>query len=134
MTTFSLLTSFRMKRLLLLAVLIPVCVSAQNSKDHTYLVDNFVKYYNNRQTDLICTLFPDEHLTGIKCFWKNASTDGTYDRYGKIISYKYIGVDSSATRHLTQYKIAFSKQGAQQLSFTMNADKKFTVFLLKRFE
>jgi hypothetical protein len=123
-----------MKSLLFLAVLMPLVAFAQNDKDHAYLVDNFVNYYNNRQTDNICTLFPDENLTGIKCFWKGASTDGTYDIYGKIISYEYIGVDSSATRNLTQYKMVFSKKGAMELSFTMSADKKFTVFLLKRFE
>lgn len=124
----------QMKRLLLLAVLMPVVTFGQNNKDHASLVDNFVNYYNKQQTDIICSLFPDEHLTGIKCFWKGASTDGTYDIYGKIISYNYIGVDSSTTMNLTLYKIVFSKKGAMELSFTMNADKKFTAFRLKRFE
>lgn len=122
-----------MKRLLLLAALVPVIALAQN-KDHVYLVDNFVNYYNSRQTNSICTLFPDENLTGIKCFWKGASTDGTYDIYGKITSYKYIGVDSSTAMYLTLYKMVFSKKGAMELSFTMNADKKFTAFRLKPFE
>jgi hypothetical protein len=120
-----------MKRLLLFAVLMPVVGFAQNNKDHAHLVDDFVDYYNKQQTDRICTLFPDEKLTGIKCFWNGASTDGTYNIYGKIISYKYIGVDSLSTRNLTQYKMVFSKKGAMEMSFAMSADKKFTVFLLK---
>lgn len=121
-----------MKRLLLLALATPMFAFAQNEQDYARLVDKFVTYYNKQQTDSICTLFPDEKNTGIKCFWKGASTDGTYDMYGKIISYKYIGIDSSATRNLTQYKMVFSKKGATEMSFAMSADKKFTVFLLKR--
>lgn len=120
-----------MKRLLLLALATPMFAFAQNKQDYVHLVDKFVNYYNKQQTDSICALFPDERNTGIKCFWKGASTDGTYDIYGKIKSYEYIGEEGSDLRKVTMYKVVFSKKGSMLMSFNVSEDRKFMVFLLE---
>lgn len=119
-----------MKRLLLLALLTPMVAFAQSKQDYSHMVDKFVKYYNKQQTDSICTLFPDERTTGIKCFWKNASTDGTYDLHGKITAYEYIGEEGTGDREVTMYKVVFSKKGAMVMSLRMNSNHKFTIYLL----
>lgn len=119
-----------MKSLLLLVLLVPVFASAQGKQYHTRLVDQFVKYFNMQQSDSICTLFPDESTTGIKCFMKNAATDGTFDIHGKIKSYEYMGIDEVDPRKLIVYKMIFSKKGVMQLRFTVTKDHRFMVFLL----
>lgn len=120
-----------MKRLLLLALTTPMFAFAQNKQDYAPLVDKFVNYYNKQQTDSICTLFPDEKNTGIKCFWKGASTDGTYNIYGKITAYEYIGVEGTDLRKVTMYKVVFSKKGAMLMSFNVSENHKFMIFLLE---
>jgi hypothetical protein len=120
-----------MKKILLLALVMPMIAFAQDKQDYVRQVDKFVNFYNKQQTDSICTLFPDERTTKIKCEWKEASNDGTYDIYGKITGYEYIGVDSSSLRKLTVYKVRFSKKGVVNMSVNLSANHKFTVFLLE---
>lgn len=121
-----------MKRLLLMALATPMVTFAQSEQDYAHLVDKFVKYYNKQQTDSICTLFPDEKSTGIKCFWKGASTDGTYNMYGKITAYEYMGADGPDGRKLTMYKVVFSKKGVMTMKFNVDENHKFMVFLLQK--
>lgn len=122
-----------MKKLFLLALITPMFAFAQSEQEHAQLVDKFVKYYNKRQTDSICALFPDERTTGVKCFWKGASTDGTYDMYGKITAYEYIGVEGPDSRKVTTYKVVFSKMGAKAMKFSVDESNKFVIFLLQPF-
>lgn len=122
-----------MKKLLFLTFVVPMIAFAQNKQDYGSLVDKFVSYYNKKQTDNICTLFPDEKSTGIKCFWEGASTDGTYNIYGKITDYRYIGTEGPDNRKVTKYKVVFSKKGAMTMRFNVNKDHKFMMFLLEPF-
>lgn len=120
----------QLKRLLLLLLVAPVVAFAQSKQD-ARMVDKFVNYYNKQQTDSICTLFPDERSTGIKCFWKGASTDGTYDLYGKITAHEYMGVEGPDNRKVTMYKVVFSKKGTMVMSFNLDERNKFMIFRLE---
>lgn len=123
-----------MKKLLLLALATPMFAFAQVEEEYIQLVNRFVKYYNRQQTDSICALFSDEKTTGVKCFWKGASTDGTYDIYGKITAYEYIGVEGPDTRKVATYKVVFSKKGAKAMTFSVDEANKFIVFLLQTYQ
>lgn len=121
-----------MKRLLLLALVItPMLAFAQDKQEYAYLVDKFVQYYNKQQTDSICTMFPDERISG-KCPWRDAPTNGTYDIHGKIKTYEYIGEEGAGDREVTIYKIVFSKKGVMEISFHVDENNKFTIFLLDK--
>lgn len=105
---------------------------AQDEHDYADLMGKFVQYYNKQQSDSICTLFPNERTTGMKCPWKNAGTDGTYNMHGKIKTYKYIGKEGSGDRELTIYRVIFSKKGTMNLRFHVNENQHFTMFLLEK--
>lgn len=64
----------------------------------------------------------------------NASTDGTYDIYGTITSYEYIGIDSSSLLKVTMYKVKFSRKGIVLMSVLLDANHKFTIFRLEHFQ
>mgnify|MGYP003576798221 CR=1 FL=1 len=108
-------------------------VAGQTKQDYVRIVDKFVNLYNSRQTDSICTLFPDEKTTGIRCEWKGSDTDGTYDIYGNIIAHEYYDVDSDNRRMVMLFKLKFSKKGDVLLKAKLDTNHKFTIFLLEPF-
>lgn len=120
-----------MKKLLLIAMITPMFAFAQDEQDYAQLFGKFVQYYNKKQPDSICTLFPDVRTTGNKCPWAAFTTDGTFDVLGKLKTYKYFGKEGSGDREVTMYKAIFSKKGVQVVSFHVDGNQKFTIFLVE---
>lgn len=122
----------RMKAILILFILaIPFSVDAQTELDHIKQVEKFVKFYNDRKTGSICSLFPNEKTTGIRCDWQYADKDRTYDIYGVITSFKFMGTEENNNRKVALFQLKSTSKGEILLSASLNSEKKFTIFLLK---
>lgn len=120
-----------MKKLLLLTLLSPIVTFAQDKHKYDPVVGKFVKYFNMRQSDSICALLFDERTTGLRCAFRDAATDGSYEMHGKIKSFEYIGEEGEGDRRLTMYKVVTSKKGNMVLSFHMEENHKLSIFLLE---
>ncbi len=108
-----------MKYLLLIICFYPFVTFSQTKEDYQKVMDRFVTFYNNDQTDSICTIFP-----GRDCFWAKVNPQlDTKKDYGKIVSYKYLGVVKNDPEHVTVFKIVSEKKGIKALSFNLHKGK-----------
>ena len=120
-----------MKYLLLLSLLCPCCARAQSEADYQNTMARFVRFYNKGLKDSVCTLFPKREKTG--CFWALADAsreERMLERYGRIISYKYLGIDTTDEEQVRVFKVVFAKAGTKATSFTLSEDGLFGTFRL----
>lgn len=117
-----------MKYLVMLLLLLPILVEAQSKKDFKEVMDKFVQYYNADNTDKICTLFKEKKDIG--CFWRWANEKGSksFEEYGKITSYQYLGKDKTDPEKVTVFRVNTEKQGIKAMSFTLGQGNKFGTF------
>lgn len=120
-----------MKKLLFLLLCVPAAAMAQSRQDYIQQAAKFVQLFNQRKTDSICRMFPDEKSTGIKCFWQGSDTDGTYDMYGRITSCVFSELDTISAMRPAVFKVTFTKKGTKAMTLSMNAAHKFTVFRIE---
>lgn len=108
-----------MKHIFLLLWLAPVCVWGQ-TKAEARLMKQYVQCYNDHADDCICALIGQDTAD---CFWlKVADPQDLRKRYGKLLSYSYLGIDTTDPGKVTVYKIVWEKQGVKAMSFTMLDD------------
>lgn len=116
-----------MKYLLAILLACSSIANAQSQKDYEEIMGKFVNYYNNGDVDGICTLFPVD--TGAySCFWKWAAErreegNSHLDEYGRITSYKYLGVDPSEDE-LAVFKMVIGGE-IKAMSFTLDRNNIF---------
>lgn len=112
-----------MKYALLLLLLLPAATFAQ-TKAEAALMKQYVQCYNNNADDCICTLIGQDTAD---CFWlKVADPQDLRKRYGKLLSYSYLGIDTKDPEKVTVYKIVWEKQGVDAMSFTMRDNHFYT--------
>ena len=123
-----------MKFLLAILIFLPVTTIAQSQADFEKVMGNFVRFYNQDQTDSICSLFPTEvNGKARECFWRWAAEKrpdslSSLKKYGRITSYKYLGVDVTDAEPVHVFEIMFSKAGKKAHSFTLDKAHKYGTF------
>ena len=118
-----------MKYLVLLFCMSSLVVSAQTKRDYMDAMSRYVTFYNNDQMDSICAMFPKRQSGKFDCFWAQVqSSRRSLDEYGRITSYKYIGLDTSDLEPVRVFRVVFAKKGVKATSFTLHDDLKFGTF------
>ena len=111
---------------LLLIMTTCYCCAAQTKADYEIAIARFTKFYNSKQADSIQNMWSPKEDN----MWDVKMTEGVNKKYGKIVSYKYLGIDSTDTEQhgLAVFKIQFSKAGKKALSLTMEKGKYLGTF------
>jgi hypothetical protein len=118
-----------MKFLLIFLLALPLATFAQSKRDYNRTMEQFVRFYNNNDVNGVCLLFYER--PGRECFWKWAQRDhSTLDKYGRILSYEYMGKVPSDPNDIRAYKVLFEKQGVKAMSFHLGSDRLFRTFRL----
>lgn len=120
-----------MKYIFLLCFLLPCFGFAQTQKDYEQTMASFVKYYNNKQGDSIARMWqPDpEQDAWSKKVWSSESIADMHKEYGKILSSKYIGIDTEDPNPgLAVFKTQFSVAGSKTTSLTLEEGKYLGTF------
>lgn len=112
-----------MKYCFFMLLILPAIAFGQTKKDYENVMKKFIKFYNNDEVDSICTLFPNDN-----CFWREADPKGSKDKYGKILSCKYLGKSAEDPESVTIFKIVFEKMKTKAMSFTLDHENKFGTF------
>ena len=114
-----------MKFLMIALLLLPFITIAQTKQDYEKAMAAFVKYYNNQQSDSICTAnFSD----AANCFWAKIRPERIYKEYGRIIEFKYLGIAEKDPENVTVFKVNFERKGVKAMSFNLNEENKFLTF------
>ncbi len=111
-------------------LLISGTASAQSRSDYDFAMNKFVKAYNAMDTINIVKMWPPEKRAGIAKLFSGKQLAEDQERFGKILSYKYVGIDSAGTSKATVFKTAFSVAGTRASSFTLNQKNLFSSFNL----
>src|SRR4051812_24341821 len=109
-----------MRYAMLLLIALPFVSFGQTKTDYNNYMARFVKYYNAGSTDSICTLFAVNKRLSDPCFWRWAETNkdtSAYDKYGKIVFYKYLRVDKTDPEKVTVFRVVFANKGVKATSF-----------------
>lgn len=118
--------------LAVLIIALPCIVSAQTQADYEEVAARFVKFYNANQVDNIIDMFSDKlgetHEKRAR-LWDN--NDYLLNKYGKIISINYIGVDESdPDLGLRVFKVVATKS-THATSFSLDSTNKFLTYRFK---
>lgn len=122
-----------MKYLLLAILLLPLAALAQTEKDYEQALKRFISFYNNRQGDSIERMWPPEDNYGdaMNAMWGRDAMDRLHTNYGKIESYKYLGIDKEdPNAGLAVFKTKFSIAGWKTTSLTLEQKKYLGTFRL----
>ena len=88
-------------------------------------MSQFIRCYNASQDDSVYNLFSDTTKKYISPE-RNARTMKSFrDNCGKVLSYKYLGVDSLDPNFVTVFKTKWSIVGDKTTSFTLDKKNKF---------
>ena len=110
---------------LLLLFILPVIAFSQTKADYQYVMDKFIKFYNAQQYDSVYNLFSNEGKKFIT-IERNAETLKRFmEKYGKVTSYKYLGIDSLDPDVVTVFTTKWSIAGDKTTSFTLDKENKF---------
>ena len=115
-----------MKLFALLFFLLPIALTAQTKSDYEHAMSKFQKFYNAGQGDSICAM--SEHPEWSKFLWANDKTASVLNEFGTLISFKYIGIDTSDPDSVHVFKTLFSKAGAKTTSLTLHKDNRLGDF------
>lgn len=113
-----------MKHLLFILLFLPVIGFAQTRKDHERAIGRFVKYYNNIQGDSIMRMWENgEREEWNQKMWSDKSLTSMHKDFGKILSYKYLGIDTEDPNPgLAVFETQFSVVGWKTTSMTIDKE------------
>jgi hypothetical protein len=112
-----------MKYLLLILCFVPLLVLAQGRRDYENTVAKFMRYYNKNEVKKICGMFEPEYRKSSCDMWNQAMPLVKKD-YGKMLSYKYLGVDTTDPEQVRVFKVWYTKDTCA-MSLTLSGDKKY---------
>lgn len=119
-----------MKLLTLLVFMLPITLFSQSVNDYEHAMAKFQKYYNEGLGDSLNAMFgyePNEPKPPTS-IWTNQINASALVEYGKLKSFKFIGVDKSDTYDVYVFITNFSKAGQQTTSLTLHKDKSLGTF------
>lgn len=111
--------------LLLVLSLLPLIATAQGRADYEHVMKTFIRFYNAHQYDSIYNMFsdhdkkydsPERNKSGIKWY---------EDKEGDIVSYEYLGIDTTDPNKATVFLTKWSKGGKRTSSFSLDKHNKF---------
>jgi hypothetical protein len=119
-----------MKLLALLIFLLPITLFCQSQTDYENAMRKFQTFYNTGLGDSINAMFGYEPNgpRPPKPLWTNQSNASALEEFGKLKSFKFIGVDKSDTYDVHVFITNFSKAGEQTTSMTLHKDKSLGTF------
>lgn len=113
-----------MKQLLILILLVPCIGFAQSRADYDKFMEKFVRLYNTKQSDSLVNMwkYNEEFDEWTRKVWSNDKLTEKHKEYGKIIAYKYLGIDTEdPSPGLAVYETNFSVVGWKTTSFTIDS-------------
>ncbi len=117
-----------MKTLVFIFCLLPAFVSAQSQSDYVLVFEKFVEHYNSRNTDYLCTLTASMDPYG-KCMWKSLFPyEEPVETTGKILSYKYLGLDKADTSHGHAFQVVFEHMGEQTIKIQLRDASSWSLY------
>lgn len=94
--------------------MLPLSTFAQKKADYELVMSKFTRYYNHEQVDSI------NMLDAGKGYWELENLRSMKKSMGDILSFKYLGVDTSDRNKVHVFKVKLSKDGIKAVSFTLN--------------
>jgi hypothetical protein len=119
-----------MKLLAFLTLFMPTVISAQTPAPYQHTMEKFKQFYNAGQADSINAMFGHEwdemKLSGP--LWTNAQMSELLTEYGKLESFKFLGIITSDNQEIHIYQTSFSKKHDNATGFTLDSGKKLATF------
>jgi hypothetical protein len=116
-----------MKNLLPIFLLLPCFVIAQTQTDYEVAIGRFMKFYNTKQCDSIVNMWPADapYIGSIKRSWNKEVVESLHTKYGKLLSYEYVGIDTEDSNPgLAVFKTKYSVVGEKTTSLSLD-DKNY---------
>lgn len=119
-----------MKYFALLLFLLPLAVAGQSKTDYEKAMARFQTFYNAGRGDGINAMFGHawDEMKLRKALWTNADAAESLKEYGKLKSFKFIGIDESDPNKVYVFDTIFSKAGTKTTSLTLNQDHSLGTF------
>ena len=119
-----------MKFLVLLVFLLPLAVAGQSKNDYDNAMAKFQKFYNAGQGDSINAMYGHgwDEMKLTKTMWTNAKAAECLKEYGKLKSFKFIGIDESDPNKVHVFETIFSKAGTKTTSLTLEEEHSLGTF------
>jgi hypothetical protein len=119
-----------MKLLAILMFLMPLGLEAQTTNSYEQIMEKFQKLYNAGQGDSINAMYGHEwdEMKLTKALWTNAKAAESLKEYGKLKSFKFVGVDKSDPNEVYVFQTVFSKKGKSLTSLKLNSDNSLSTF------
>lgn len=90
-----------------------------------------MKFYNNKQCDSIVNMWPADapYLGSIKRSWNKEAVESLHTKYGKLLSYEYVGIDTKDSNPgLAVFKTKYSVVGEKTTSLSLDEKKYLSTF------
>lgn len=119
-----------MKIFAIVIFLLPLAVAGQSKKDYESAMTKFQTFYNAGLGDSINAMFgyKQGEPKPTKPLWTNETNASALKEFGKLNSFRYIGVDKSDTYNVYVFETIFSKAGEKTTSLTLNKDYSLGTF------
>lgn len=119
-----------MKLIIILAFLMPLTVVGQTADSYQQIMEKFKKFYNAGQGDSINAMYGHEWDTMklTKALWTNAKAEELLKEYGKLESFKFIGVDKEDPNKVYVFQTVFSKKHDNVTSLTLDSANMLNTF------
>jgi hypothetical protein len=110
--------------------LLPLAVAGQSKIDYERAMSTFQRFYNAGQGDSINVMFGHgwDEMKLTKALWTNADAAEYLKEYGKLESFKFIGIDESDPNKVYVYETVFSKAGTKTTSLTLDENRDLSTF------
>lgn len=119
-----------MKFFALLVFLLPIAVAGQSQTDYENAMSRFQKFYNAGQGDSINAMFghgwDETKLT--RALWTHADAAKCLKEFGKLKSFRFIGIDKEDPNKVYVFETIFSKAGTKTTSLTLDKDHSLATF------
>lgn len=121
-----------MKLLLIAAFLAPLTMAAQTVDSYQQAMQKFKKFYNAGQGDSINAMYGREwdEMKSTRAIWSNAKAAELLKAYGKLKSFKFVGVDKSDPNGVYVFQTVFTKKGTAATSLTLDKNNSLSTFRL----
>jgi hypothetical protein len=119
-----------MKFFALLVVLLPFAVAAQSKTDYENAMAKFQKFFNAAQGDSINAMFGHgwDEMKLTKALWTNDNAAEYLKEYGKLKSFRYVGVDQKDANKVHVFQTVFTKAGIKTTSLALDKDNLLDTF------
>jgi len=111
-----------MRLVVLFIYLLPFAAAGQSKTDYENVMAKFQKFYNAGKGDSINAMYGHDwdQMKMKKALWTNAKAAEYLKEYGRLKSFKFIGIDESDPNKVHVFETIFSKAGTKTTSLTLD--------------